>query len=397
MAASVNQLSETNQTESDLCLSSLSTTLCPRTFANRIIAQVRVHNEHHDAASLFSDRRHSEITPETLSQKWNIGLDTAKQTLRVTTQLRVRTAIHPLHRRYRTNHTALRYPRLNETFYSDNLFSKVTSIKGNKCAQVFTNGRFTYVHPMTSKKDAGFGLQGFVEDVGVPAELVTDLAGEETGHTTEFQTRARELRVKMRHTEARSPRQNQCEAEIGTLKRRWRSRMARRKIPRRLWDFGLVYEAEILSRTARGPDGRTGIEEITGNMTDISEWADFAFYDLVLFWHQPHPDVSSAGRELGQWLGVSHQIGSNLCYWVINSKGKVQARTTVQHVTNQDVAEESVRNQVAAFDSALNERLNDKNYTTNKGEAFWLEDEEEMEPHNIQSRDGTDRAFHQRD
>ena len=38
--------------------------------------------------------------------------------------------------------------------------------------------------------------------------------------------------------------------------------MAKKSVPRRLWDFGLVYEAELLSRLSRGRDGRTGYEEV---------------------------------------------------------------------------------------------------------------------------------------
>ena len=47
-----------------------------------------------------SKERHPVITKETLSERWNIGLVQAQQTLRVTTQRGVRSAILPLSRRY---------------------------------------------------------------------------------------------------------------------------------------------------------------------------------------------------------------------------------------------------------------------------------------------------------
>jgi hypothetical protein len=47
--------------------------------------------------------RKFEISKETLSNRWDIGLIAAQQTLRITTQKGIRQAIHPLHRRYRTN------------------------------------------------------------------------------------------------------------------------------------------------------------------------------------------------------------------------------------------------------------------------------------------------------
>ncbi len=97
-------------------------------------------------AAAVTGERHSSVTPENLSRKWCIGIETAKRTLQVTTQRGVRTAIHPLHRRYRVNHLHLNRRRLNGDWFTDTLFSKVISIQGNTCAQVFTNGSFTTVH-----------------------------------------------------------------------------------------------------------------------------------------------------------------------------------------------------------------------------------------------------------
>ena len=59
--------------------------------------------------------------------------------------------------------------------------------------------------------------------------------------------------------------------------------MVCRDIPRRLWDYGLVHEAEIMSWTARGLDGRTGMEQITGETSDISEFTEFGIKDLIWF------------------------------------------------------------------------------------------------------------------
>ena len=66
-----------------------------------------------------------------------------------------------------------------------------------------------------------------------------------------------------------------------------------------------------MSRITSGRDGRTGIERITGETPDISEWLDFDIYDLVWIW-----DNSDAKENpiLARWLGVAHRIGSFLCY-----------------------------------------------------------------------------------
>ena len=55
--------------------------------------------------------------------------------------------------------------------------------------------------------------------------------------------------------------------------------MLKRKVPPRLWDFGLVYETNILNSIPRGREQRTGIEMVTGETPDISEWINFEFYN----------------------------------------------------------------------------------------------------------------------
>jgi hypothetical protein len=58
--------------------------------------------------------------------------------------------------------------------------------------------------------------------------------------------------------------------------------MTKRKVPKRLWDFGLlVYESKLLSQMAQGDERRTDYKIVIGQTPDISKWLDFEFYDLV--------------------------------------------------------------------------------------------------------------------
>ena len=297
---------------------------------------------------------------------------------------------------------SLRYRRLRATFYTDTLFSKVTSIKGNRCAQLYCSGNFVKVLPMKAKSHVGQSLQDFADDIGVMDELVCDGAKEETGPRTEFMKTVRHLRIKLRQTEPYSPWQNDAERKIGDVKKRWRHKMVQRNIPQRLWDYGLVYEADIISRIARGPDGRTGIEELTGDTPDISEWLDFDFYDLVWYWDAPHLPITEENPKLGRWLGVSHRIGSDMCYWIINERGNVLSRTTVQHVPELDLRTDEMKTKAEEFNTRLNERLNDVNHITENAESegFYMEDvvydDEEMKEVNaIEQDDYTDEAYDQ--
>jgi hypothetical protein len=100
--------------------------------------------------------------------------------------------------------------------------------------------------------------------------------------------------------------------------------MTKKQVPKHLWNFGLVYESELLSRMARGRDNRTGYEEVTGQTSDIGEWLDFEFYDLVWWLDRPNkPNITDKVLRLARWIGVLHRVGSNLCYWLITESGKI--------------------------------------------------------------------------
>jgi hypothetical protein len=141
--------------------------------------------------------------------------------------------------------------------------------------------------------------------------------------------------------------------------------MVSKGAPKRLWDFGLVHQAEIMSRMSRGGNGRTGYESVTGETPDISEWLDFDFYDWV--WYHDPPDTmaetSEEIRKIGRWLGVANRVGSALTYWILTASGaKVIARSTVQHVTAQEQLDESISRRLREFQRELDERLNDAGF-----------------------------------
>jgi hypothetical protein len=227
--------------------------------------------------SAISHDRHSKYTAEDIARKWRISLQQAQRTLEVTTQYGVRHSIHPLRRRYRTDTAMLGHWRLRCRMYTDTVFNKVWSIGGNRCAQIFCGENYVKAIPLASKALVAHALQEFVHDVGIPNELMMDGAAEQTGPNSDFITACRKYDIRVFRTEPDTPWQNKAERIIGELRRRWRSRMSARNVPSRLWDFGFVYECEIMSRMARGPDFRPGVEILTGDTVNISEWLDFEF------------------------------------------------------------------------------------------------------------------------
>ena len=61
-----------------------------------------------------------------------------------------------------------------------------------------------------------------------------------------------------------------------------------KKVPKRVWVYGIVHQAGVLNRISRGKTGRTGIEELTGKTPDISESIDFDFYGQVWWLDKNH-------------------------------------------------------------------------------------------------------------
>jgi hypothetical protein len=145
----------------------------------------------------FTSERHSSATFENVSRKSNIGLETAKQTLQLTTQRGIRTAVHPLHRRYCVDHLDLNRQCLNGDWFTDTFFLKVTSIQGNACAQVFTNGSFTTVHPLDSKAKVAPALTEFANDVDIRVSLLSDGAPKIVGPRTDSMKEVSRLKIKL--------------------------------------------------------------------------------------------------------------------------------------------------------------------------------------------------------
>ena len=99
----------------------------------------------------------------------------AANKLMFTTWKGVRNAIQPIHRRFRTRQTQLRYLKLSSKFYSDTMFASTSSIRYLTCGQIFINDlNFSRFIPMKSKADAGDALMYMIQDIGIPFEMHDD-------------------------------------------------------------------------------------------------------------------------------------------------------------------------------------------------------------------------------
>jgi hypothetical protein len=168
------------------------------------------------------------------------------------TQLAIKNAIHPIQWRFRTEVAQLRYPRLGGhfgRFSSDTMFAKTTSIRCNKCAQIFVNNNdFVKLIPMRWKAEAGDALAKFIQDIGIPSEMHNDDAKEQTlGKWLEVMWK---FQIKQTLSKPYSPWQVRTEGAIRECKKSTRQMMQSTRAPKFLWDFCAVYACEIYSLTA---------------------------------------------------------------------------------------------------------------------------------------------------
>ena len=379
--------------EYDILLNDCSAVFSEKVLTQRLIASVRIASEYDfqdteesvseerpdmRISAIGSNKRHARATPEEISAKFGCGLETARKTLNATTQYGVRTAVGPLTRRYRTDLMQSRHRRIRSTFYNDTMFCKTLSLKGNKSAEVFTDGSYVSVVPTPNKtgETVALALRELIQEVGIPQKMVTDDAKEKLGPKTKWMENIRLYNIEWSNSEPYSHWQNRAEDAIREVRRRWKLIQHRRSIPKRLWDYGLSHVAEIMSRTVRSGSDRTPYEIVTGETPDISEFIDFTFYDWI--WYLNNPNDKESPPQLGRWLGVAHRVGSAMTYFVLTEKAEVLSRTTVQGVTVNEQLSDDTRSRMEKYDLEVNNRLSDEKYISadNADGVIFLEDEE---------------------
>ena len=194
--------------------------------------------------------------------------------------------------------------------------------------------------------------------------MKSDRASALCGRDSEYLKVARKKGIDLTYAEAeRKTQVYKVDLEIRELKKYCHRKMVEKKAPKRLWDFCLRHAAKVRQFLPRNNlHGRTAMESVNGKTPDISEYLDFDFYDLCWYYTETHPSISKDNRALCRWLGVSHRIGSDMCYWIITETGRPMAETTVQHVTRDDLLDQDMKMQIDNFNEAVERRLSDQNF-----------------------------------
>ena len=310
-------------------------------------------------AGVSTELRSEGIDAGTVAKNWGIGLETAKKTLKVTTQRGIRTVVHPtLSRRFRTNDRQLRYRRLPIDLYTDTMKATVKSQQGNKVAQVFcSRNGWTRAYPLEKEAHAHEALSLLFQRDGAPNTMIMD--GARAQIMGNFKKKLKEAHVHMRQIEPHSPWSNAAEGAIRELKRGTGRELARSKCPKPLWDHCLEREAYVRSFTAHSISSLNGqVPEtiISGETADISPFAEFRWYEPIKY-----RDSSIAFPEdkmrFGRDLGPAIDIGPAMTRKILNKKGNVIYRSTVRSLTEDEKMDPDEIEERKAFNRMISKKL----------------------------------------
>jgi hypothetical protein len=228
-------------------------------------------------------------------------------------------------------------------FYINTLIGKHKSVTNNTCAQLFSNEPFfAKAYPMERKSFAGAALRQFIHDYGVPDQLTFDGSVEQVKPKTEFMKQIHNHGIDYNIIEPHRPQQSRAEMVIREVKKQRFRQMVKRKVPKRLWDYGIVWACEIMSLTLNSSfflDGRTPMKQMTGETHNISEYLDFSFYEWV--WYKDNAGLGEI--RIGRWLGEAHRVGNLMSYWILTDTGREIARTMVQRITSLELTTDEVK------------------------------------------------------
>ena len=108
--------------------------------------------------------------------------------------------------------------------------------------------------------------------------------------------------------------------------------------------------------------GRTPFETTIGYTPDISEYVSFAWYQWIWFWEP----TGMQSQQLGRWCDVADSVGSGHTYYILNSNGKIISRSSVTHLTSDEMTETQERRK--DFNANIEGLLGDYNKSTLKNQ-----------------------------
>ena len=193
--------------------------------------------------------------------------------------------------------------------------------------------------------------------------MIYDGSKEQNGKNTEFQCIIHKYDIPTRTSKKERSNQNSSEGVIRELRKKWHRNMFKAGCPRRLWNYGLPHTAKAMQHTASysgNLNGRTPFEKLTGETPDISEYLDLVFNNWVIF----KEDTGLGEVQVGRFLGVSHNVGSLMSFWVLPPSGIPVSRTSVQRLTLIEKTTTNIKECMSLYTNTINNKFKEERSVT---------------------------------
>ena len=328
--------------------------------------------------TFLSINRHSNTTPDELSEAWGISVEQARMTLDATTQYHARSAIMPLSRRYRMDRM-FEPKRLWSDMSTDTMDPRCEGLHGDRQCQVYGNKQmFVAGYPTTSAKalDIDVTLKDFINDCGAPTTMTMDGAKSQTARGSAFMSRLRRNHITPIISGPYRPNMNPCESVIRELRKKWYRAIFKTNCPRALWNYGIPHIAKIMQLTATnaaGLNGQTPLGALLGDTPDISQYLDFGWYQLVWYKENAGLDVQRVGR----FLGIANSASNIMSYWILPESGRPVTASSVQRMTILEQQTEANRDRIRDYNAKIAAKFKEQRIATD-GEKPKLDEWEQL-------------------
>ncbi len=182
-----------------------------------------------------------------------------------------------------------------------------------------------------SKKEFPSLYRDFIRDHGAPSILRRDNALEE--NSAQVDEIHRELYIKDQFSEPHNQQQNPVESlAIRSLSQHVYVLLDRTRAPDAAWYLAAAYLADVHNHLSNDnlPNKISPIQFRTGVTPDISPFLQYTFWQPILYLDHESSWPSTTERP-GYWVGIAHNIGDILTYWIYDDQTKhVLARSVIR-------------------------------------------------------------------
>jgi len=240
-------------------------------------------------------------------------------------------------------------------FHTGIFFASVPSLSNCTMGQMYTNDlTFSTLNHMILIPDT---LIPFIQDIGIPSELHSDDAKELT--QGKMKDLLEKFWIKGTQSEPYSPWQVRVELCIREVKRAVRHSLETSRALKHLWDYCTKYHCELHNLTAHPIfilQDRTPYEWVVGRTPDISEYIDYQWYETVWYLDRD-AEFPNNKKKLGKWLGIAHNVGQALCYYILPSSGHPIVHSKIQALSNDQRQSTEIQQAVRDLHQAISDKF----------------------------------------